>query len=141
MPIGAERTASGYDVALRMTGTNLYAVWHTDSSANYVSDAIGAVAPTSFALEAFESSFHQDLNGDGVIGPSGMTVIETSGSTWLTEIGNQFYLYDIGGAGPVLTLGGAAVVAGQQLWPLLADGGGGAGGGEEVGFWMARTQL
>ena len=67
-PIGAEQTASGYEVAWKVTGADQYTVWNTDSSGNYVSNAIGAVSGTSAALESLETSFHQDLNGDGVIG-------------------------------------------------------------------------
>jgi hypothetical protein len=50
------------------------------------------------------------------------TVIESNGSTSLTEVGNQFYLYS-GGVGPALTYGGAAVVAGQYgAWaPIAAE--------------------
>ena len=67
-PIGAEQTASGYEVAWKMTGADQYTVWNTDSNGNYISSAIGAVSGTSAALESLETSFHQDLNGDGVIG-------------------------------------------------------------------------
>ena len=66
-------------------------MWNTDSSGNYVSNAIGIVSGTSAALQSLETSFHQDLNGDGVIGVTA-TVIEAFGSTSLTEIGNNFYL-------------------------------------------------
>ena len=101
-PIGAEQTASGYEVAWKITGADQYTVWNTDSSGNYISDTIGAVSGTSTALESLETSFHQDLNGDGVIGvpPLATTVIEAYGSTSLTEVGNNFYLYDSGGLGP-----------------------------------------
>ena len=33
--IGAEQTASGYQVALRMPGADQYTVWNTDSNGNY----------------------------------------------------------------------------------------------------------
>ena len=68
---------------------------------------------SSSALESLETSFHQDLNGDGMIGvPS--TVIESFGSTSLVEVGNNFFLDNISsGTGPELKYGGAAVVAGQ----------------------------
>ncbi len=69
-PIGAEQTASGYEVAWKNAGTDQYTVWNTDSSGNYISNLIGAVSGTSTALESLETSFHQDLNGDGVIGVS-----------------------------------------------------------------------
>ncbi len=68
-PIGAEQTATGYEVAWRIPGTDTYTVWTTDSNGKYLSD-IGHVSGTSAALELLENSFHQDLNGDGVIGSS-----------------------------------------------------------------------
>jgi large repetitive protein len=69
-PIGAEQTASGYEVAWKVTGADQYTVWSTDSSGNYLSNIIGAVSGSSAALESLEPSFQQDLNGDGVIGPT-----------------------------------------------------------------------
>ena len=68
-PIGAEQTASGYEVAWKITGADQYTVWNTDSSGNYISNIVGAVSGTSSALESLEPSFHQDLNGDGQVGP------------------------------------------------------------------------
>ncbi len=67
-PFGAEQTAGGYEVAWKNPGADQYTVWNTDSSGNYVSDTIGIVSGASTALESLETSFHQDLNGDGVIG-------------------------------------------------------------------------
>ena len=69
-PIGAEITGSGYEVAWKVQGQDQYTVWNTDSSGNYVGNAIGAVSGSNAALEALETSFHQDLNGDGTIGAS-----------------------------------------------------------------------
>jgi 20S proteasome alpha/beta subunit len=113
-PIGTEQTATGYEVALKVTGADQYTVWNTDANGNYVSNAIGAVSGTSSALEFFENSFHQDLNGDGVIGIPGAKVIESFGSTSLVEVGYNFFLNsNSSGSGPELKLGGAAVVAGQ----------------------------
>src|SRR6202022_4956377 len=62
------------EVAWKATGANQYSVWNTDSYGNYISDT-GILAGTSSTLESQETSFHQDLNGDGVIFTSG------SGST------------------------------------------------------------
>ena len=111
MPIGAAQTASGYDVAWEIPGANEYTVWSTDSNGNYLSDLIPTVSGNSTALEALETTFHQDLNGDGTIGiPT--VVIQTAGSTAQTEVGTNFFLYDAG-TGPELKDGGAAVTAGQ----------------------------
>ena len=73
-PIGAEQTATGYEVAWKVTGADQYTVWNTDSSGNYISNIVGVVSGTSSALESLEPSFHQDFNGDGMIGLT--TVIE-----------------------------------------------------------------
>ena len=81
-PIGAEQTATGYEVAWKVTGSDQYTVWNTDSNGNYVSNDRRRVG-SSTALESLETSFHQDLNGDGVIGAPG-TVIE---ATWLDQPG------------------------------------------------------
>ena len=116
-PIGAEQTATGYEVAWKVPGTNQYTVWTSDSSGNYLSN-IGTVSGTSSALESLETSFHQDLNGDGVIGiPTAggphTTVIESFGSTSLVEIGNNYFLDNSAGSGPDLKYGGANVADGQ----------------------------
>ena len=67
VPIGAEPTANGYEVAWKVTGANEFTVWYTDKSGNYLSN-VGVLSGTSATLESFETSFQQDLNGDGLIG-------------------------------------------------------------------------
>jgi len=111
-PIGTEITAGGYDVAWNNASLGLYTLWTTDSSGNHLTDS-APMTGTSYALESLETVFNQDLNGDGVIGPT-KTVIQTDGSTSLTEIANQFYALDnSSGVGPTLQFNGAPVVAGQ----------------------------
>ena len=68
--IGAEQTASGYEVALHVPGSDQYTVWNTDANGTVVSNGTGGVvvSGSSSVLEALEPSFHQDLNGDGVTG-------------------------------------------------------------------------
>ena len=89
VPIGAEATASGYEVAWKVMGTDQYSVWATDKNGNYTSNIIGTASGTSTTLESIESSFHQDLNGDGHIGvvlngsSGGQTLIATGGTTTL----------------------------------------------------------
>jgi hypothetical protein len=122
VPIGAEKTAGGYEVAWKVTGADQYTVWNTDSSGNYQS-TIGVVSGSSSALQLLEPSFHQDLNGDGVIGPH-TTVIEAQGSTSLVEVANNYFLYPVGGSsGPELSFLGAPFVAGQTgAWtPIGAE--------------------
>ena len=68
---------------------------------------------TSSALESLEPVFRQDLNRDGVIGLTTKKVIQTDGSTSLTEVANQYYLYGSSGSGPALKYNGANVTAGE----------------------------
>ena len=67
-PIGAEKTASGYEVAWKMDNADVYGIWYTDNNGNWVSSPAGGLSGTSIALENFEVSFQQDLNHDNVIG-------------------------------------------------------------------------
>ena len=111
-PIGAVQTASGYDVAWKNTTTGQYTVWATDRNGNYTRSLTGAVAGTSTALESLEPIFKQDLNHDGVIGPT-TKVIQKDGSTSLTAVAHQFYLDDTSGSDPALKYKGANVTAGE----------------------------
>ena len=113
-PIGAVQVAGGgYDIAWHDPSSGLYTVWSTDSNGNYLSNLIGAVAGNSAALEAFETIFNQDLNGDGSIGPP-KVVIQTDGSTALTEVGTNYFLNPTGGGtGPELHYGGSVMTAGE----------------------------
>src|SRR6516165_5425950 len=93
VPIGAEQTASGYEVAWKIAGADQYTVWYTDNSGNYLSSAFNSASGTSAALESFEPSFQQDLNGDGVIGP----VVDASPPQFVYEgtDANGVRLYDL----------------------------------------------
>ena len=141
-PIGGEVTSSGYEIAWKIAGTDQYIVWNTDTSGNYVSDT-GVASGTSSTLESIETSFHQDLNGDGMIGPPTTTVatkvIEAFGSTKLDQVGNNFYLDAVGGgSGPQLKYQGAAVVAGQfGAWTPI--GGEATASGYEVAWKIVGT--
>ena len=114
-PIGAEKTATGYQVAWKDASTGLYTAWNTDNNGNYVSNVSGLtgyVSGTNYALKLLETSLHQDLNGDGQIGLV-TTAIETQGATDLTHAADHYFLYDSGGSGPSLKFGGADFVDGQ----------------------------
>src|SRR5665213_113783 len=121
-PIGAEQTSTGYEIALKIAGSGLYTVWKTDSSGNVTSDPIGNVSGNSPVLEALETSFHQDLNGDGVIGISG-TTIESFGSTSLVQAGNDYFLNSNStGTGPEVIYGAAPLTVGEFAWtPIGAE--------------------
>jgi len=84
-PIGVEAittngVVTGYEIAWKDSGSGQYIVWAPDSGGNYTNNVLSGVSGTSTALESIETSFHQDLNGDGTIGlpayTSSNTVIE-----------------------------------------------------------------
>jgi serralysin len=143
--IGAEKTASGYEVAWKVAGVDMYTVWNLDSNGNYITNSVPPTSGTSAAIENIETSFHQDLNGDGVIGiigipPTTNTVIEALGSTSLVEVGNTFSLNSISsGTGPQLKYDGAAWAAGQWgAWaPIGAEA---TSTGYEVAFKIGANQ-
>jgi len=115
-PIGVEQTSTGYEVAWKMAGVDLYSVWNTDSSGNCTGNLYQPGPGSSASLQALESSFHQDLNGDGMIGVATFagTVIESAGATSLVQNGQNFDLNNIStNTGPALKYDGTTVVAGQ----------------------------
>ena len=66
-PIAAEKTAHGYLVAWENPRANAYAVEFHNNAGNYLGQS-GILSGNSVALNSLENIFHQDLNGDGVIG-------------------------------------------------------------------------
>jgi serralysin len=102
-PIGAEATAGGYEVALKYAGADLYTVWNTDSNGNITTNTIGGVSGSSTALQTLETSFHQDLNGDGVIGvptpqSPGVAPGPVSQPPAVTIASNDTFVFGRGGA-------------------------------------------
>ena len=140
-PIGAEKTATGYQVAWKEASTGLYTAWNTDNNGNYVSHVStltgsvsgGSVSGTNSALKLLETSFHQDLNGDGQIGASSAAAptsptptpskqIESAGATSLVESGDKYYLNSSSGSGPSLKYHGVDFVDGTEDRKSVVEG-------------------
>ena len=116
-PIAAEQTATGYEVALK--AGSQYQVWDTDANGNYLSTALGPVLGTGAALWSAETSFNDDLNGDGTIGVPPPKVIEFSGSMSLATDWTNYFLEPNGGTAVTLSYGGAPFTVGQfGAWTL-----------------------
>lgn len=118
VPIGAVQVSGGdYDIAWHDPSSGLFSVWSVDSNGNYLSNLTAPITGNSSTVESFETIFGQDLNGDGHIGPPPPpppTVIQTDGTTALTEVGTNYFLNPTGGGtGPELKFGGSAIIAGQ----------------------------
>ncbi len=68
--------------------TDQYSIWTLDSNGNYITND-GVLSGTSLILETAETTFHQDLNGDGVIGVPTASLASTSVSHGQTSgLGN-----------------------------------------------------
>ncbi|MBR0903924.1 Ig-like domain-containing protein [Bradyrhizobium liaoningense] len=133
VPVAAEASSNGYLVAWKIPSTGQFAVWSTDSNGNFGSNYLNKVSGTDPALESSETLFHQDLNGNGVIGVQAAaptsttttiagTIVEAAGSTSLVAVEKNFMLASMAtGTGPTLKSGGVAVVPGQfGVWTPIA---------------------
>jgi hypothetical protein len=81
-------------------------------------------------VEVYETSLHQDLNGDTIIGPT-VTAIETTGATTLAKVADS-YFFNYASNGPQLMKDGAYVTPGQfPGWTPIGVEQGGAG------YWLA----
>lgn len=124
--IAAEKTSSGYDVAWKAAGSDQYMVWSVDANGAFVANLTGTVAGASSALQSLESVFHQDLNGDGVIGQASPQVIAQAasvqiGSTDLVFFNNSSHtaaIWQLGGQ----SQGSPQVVAGATGSNFAAKG-------------------
>ena len=134
-PLGAEPGAGGYQVAWKNGSADQYIVWTTDTNGNWLSQ--GAVlSAASFALQSLETTFSQNLNGDGTLGPI-TTPIETVGPTTLTKVADSYFM-NYGSSGPQLRYAGAYVAAGQfGAWaPIAAEQ---TAGGYQVAWQFGTT--
>ena len=55
-PIGAEKTATGYNVVWKNATTGQYNAWSTDSNGNYITNTLSFVSGTNTALKSLETS-------------------------------------------------------------------------------------
>jgi hypothetical protein len=111
-PVGAVKTASGYEVAWSVPGQNEYVVWDVNSAGAYTSTATGILSGASPELEGVEANFRESFAGAGA--EATPTPVSTNGATTLAEVGNLFELNPAGGGtGPLLQLNGSLVTAGE----------------------------
>jgi Subtilase family/Tryptophan-rich Synechocystis species C-terminal domain/RTX calcium-binding nonapeptide repeat (4 copies) len=118
--IGAEQTANGYSVWLRNGTADQYERWNTDLAGNYTSTGEFGNGGSS-ALQSYESSFQQDLNGDGTIGLAS-SEIETAGNTKLARVADMYFMYQgDGSSGVLVRYNGSAVNPGGGWKPIGAE--------------------
>ena len=118
-PIASEASGGGYKVAWKNGAANEYLVWTTDAGGNWLSQT-AAMSGTTYAMQSLETTYNQDLNGDGTVGLK-VTTIEAIGTVDLKQVADTFFFYDHGTTtGPQLKMSGAAVTVGQfDTWTPL----------------------
>ncbi|MCJ2120619.1 hypothetical protein MKK65_29350, partial [Methylobacterium sp. J-001] len=96
-PMGAEKTATGYQVAWKVTGADQYTVWNTDANGNFTGYAVGTVSGSDPSLLKLEKSFAQDLNSDGQIGvasiPNAIDVGSTGTDKFVASMGVDNFVF------------------------------------------------
>ena len=118
-PIGAEQTASGYEVAWKVPAP-ISIRSGTPTAAAITSQDIGAVSGTSTALESLETSFQQDLNGDGVIG---LPTHDGDRGEWLDQPDRGWepiFIFTTAAVGPLAEIWRRGRCGGS-IWCLDAD--------------------
>ena len=100
-PIGAEQTASGYEVAWKVPAP-ISIRSGTPTATAITLKYLDVVSGTSAALQSLETSFHQDLNGEGI----GLVLDGRLGSQTLTAGSSPTSL--IGGPNDILNAGAGA---------------------------------
>ena len=103
-------------------------MWNTDSNGNITTNPISSVPGSDSSLQSIETSFQQDLNGDGVVGPPSHTSAASSDSSsagsatiTLASSGFQLSFIDINAANAFnVTLKTAPIVAPDSGDTVLA---------------------
>ncbi|MBR0846702.1 M10 family metallopeptidase C-terminal domain-containing protein [Bradyrhizobium diazoefficiens] len=76
--VGAEQVSGGYDVVWKNSSTGMFSFWSVDTNGNFVSLLTADAAGNSTTVTSLETTFHQDLNGDGKIGASASAQFATA---------------------------------------------------------------
>jgi hypothetical protein len=86
-PVGAVKTASGYEVAWSLPGQDEYTVWNVNSNGAFTGDATGIVSGQDFALEDLDPTFGENVNG----APSLSTILQTAttGASGAVDLSSQ----------------------------------------------------
>src|SRR5258707_792780 len=105
-------------------GADSYVVWATNSSGSYTSTILNPVSGTISALESLDPSFLQVFffNDTATTEIYPLSLHDALPiSTDLDQVGSNYFLYAHGtSSGPELSVGGAAVTAGQfAYWTPL----------------------
>jgi Ca2+-binding RTX toxin-like protein len=122
-PIGVEQVSGGYDIALKNSSSGTFSFWSVDSNGNYVSNLVpGELDGSSATVMSLETTFHQDLNGDGVIAGAPVILDLDGNGVSVAPLGTSSASFDMTGDGrPVPT---AWAAPGDGFLAIDLDGSG-----------------
>jgi Tryptophan-rich Synechocystis species C-terminal domain/Leishmanolysin len=89
-PVAAEQVGGTYQVAWQNGTANQFLAWTVGGAGNFVTQT-AVVAGTTWYLQSYENTVHQDLNGDGTTGAV-TSVVELSGATVLTKAADSYFV-------------------------------------------------
>ncbi|MFO1081749.1 MAG: hypothetical protein U1E23_14105 [Reyranellaceae bacterium] len=112
-PIAAEQFGTGYQVVLKNGSADQYVIWNVSESGDFLGQASALMTGSNLQLMAAETSFQQDLNGDGTIGLPAWTVIELSGTTALGRTNGVYLVQPAAGRAVLLEYQGDLVMEGM----------------------------
>lgn len=102
MPLGVEPVSNGYELAWKNPTTGQYSVWSTDTNGNYNGNFYMPGPGNSTGFETLETSFQQDLNGDGTIGvPRHSNTVQQ-----VATVTGDHFVFETGGSEPSKSDGG-----------------------------------
>ena len=89
-PVAAEQVGGTYQVAWQNGTANQFLAWTVGGAGNFMAQT-AVVAGTTWYLQSYENTVHQDLNGDRTIGAV-TSVVESSGATILTKAADSYFV-------------------------------------------------
>ena len=134
-PVAAEQVGGTYQVAWQNGTANQFLAWTVGGAGNFMAQT-AVVAGTTWYLQSYENTVHQDLNGDLTIGVV-TSVVESSGATILTKAADSYFV-NYGTASAVQINYGGAYAGASQFAGWSAVGAEQLVGGYEV-VWQNGT--
>ena len=110
-PVAAEQAGGTYQVAWQNGTADQYLAWTVGGAGNYMAQT-AVVAGSTWYLQTYENTVHQDLNHDGTIGAV-TSMVEVSGATSLAKVADSYFMNYGGPSAVQVNYGGAYVGANQ----------------------------
>ena len=109
--VAAEQVGGTYQVAWKNGTADQYLAWTVGGAGNFMAQTV-VVAGSTWYLQSYETTVHQDLNRDGTIGTV-TSMVESSGATSLAKVADSYFMNYGGPSAVQVNYGGAYAGANQ----------------------------